>query len=280
MTTGHVHSDDPTPGDGGDGRREPTRFERSLAALKRDGAAVLVTGAVPDEAYARVSRRLLGAGDGPARRRLVVLPDAGHGVAADRLRGSGPLGPDHAVVVSPSGVSRNGTATHAGDGGRHGHDYDHGHGSTRGATTPATPGTPPEPAGGPRLRSVGGRPGEVGAAVSEELERLETAADGFDPTECRVGFDYLSGLRAAHGDDVSFGFLYTLRGQVRSLEGLLHVRLLRPRDTEAVRTFEPLFDATLELRANGAGLEQRWHLEDGEIVSDWLAVSDPTEPDG
>lgn len=268
-------SDDSTPGDGGDGQREPTRFERALAALKREGAAVLVTGAVPDEAYARISRRLLGAGDGPDRRRLVVLPDADHGGAADRLRGSGPLGPDHAVVVSPSGVSRNGAATHAGDGGRHGRgDGD------RAVAAPATPETPSEPAGGPRLRSVGGAPGEVGTAVSEELERLETAAGGFAPAECRVGFDYLSGLRAAHGDDVSFGFLYTLRGQVRSLDGLVHVRLLRPRDTEAVRTFEPLFDATLELRANGAGLEQRWHLDDGEIVSDWLAVSDPTEPDG
>ncbi|MFD1633816.1 hypothetical protein ACFSBJ_08730 [Haloplanus ruber] len=45
---------------------------------------------------------------------------------------------------------------------------------------------------------------------------------------------------------------------------------------EVVRLFQPLFDATVELRVDGGDLDQRWHFRDRNLTSDWLPVGKPS----
>lgn len=227
-----------------------TNLEDALAELKRNGSASLVVGNVPQESYVRVSQRMLGdAGNDHLRRRLLVVPDSDREAAVDRLRDTGPLDGAHARVVTCNGSSR----------------------SARVATTAPR-------AGGPSIRRVDGSIADLGVAITQGIHRFEDAAGGLAPGELRVGLDPLPSLLSSSDTASAFGFLHVLTEQIRSAGGMGHVRLPRARDAEIVRTLEPLFDAVLELRLDGYNLEQRWHLPEYDLVSDWLPVAEL--PDG
>jgi hypothetical protein len=66
-------------------------------------------------------------------------------------------------------------------------------------------------------------------------------------------------------------------GQARAVSGLVHFRLPRALDSELVRLFRPLFDATVELRIDAESLDQRWHFRDRDLTSDWLPLDRPSE---
>lgn len=234
-----------------------------------------MVGTVPHEAYVRASRRMLGAADvDPPRRRLVVVPDADGSSAAGRLDGTGPLDPRYARVVTCTGVVRGGTAA-AGDGGS--------------CDDPARPGAAPGPNApglasadrpdGPRVRTVGCTPDEIGDAVTEVVDQFDAAAGGFAPAEFRVAFDCLPPLISAHDLGTVFAFLGVFAWQVRSVKGIGHVRLPRAYDDRTARTIAPLFDGVLELRLAGRRLEQRWHLRDGDLVSDWMPTDASERPE-
>lgn len=262
-------------GEGGDAgeERSPDSVRSTLADLKRRGSSLLVVGTVPHESYLRASRQMLGAATAdPPRRRLVVMPDADETTAAKRLDGTGPLDPRYARVVSCTGVVRGGASVAApsGDGSRFG------------------PGSMPaaEPSGAsseerradPRIRTVACDPGEIGNAVTEVMDQFEAATGGFAPAELRVAFDCLPPLLTTHGLETAFEFLGVFAWQVRAAGGMGHVRLARAYDDRAVRTLAPLFDGVIELRVCGRRLEQRWHLCDGDLVSDWLPAVDEGSP--
>lgn len=216
-------------------------FEDALAALKRRGSVSLVVGTVPAEAYRRVSRRMLGDRSAAVdRRRLLIVPDAERESALARLRATGRTDPSYARVVTTNGTARS-TAT--GDERRQTVAVDH----------------------------VDGSLGDVGVAVTDAVERFKTVSGGLSPAELRVGVDAFGALD--DGDlEAAFAFLCVFGRQVRAADGMAHVRLARPYDARRVRTLAPLCDAVVELRLDGYRLEQRWHLRDEGVVSDWLPV--------
>jgi hypothetical protein len=224
--------------------RDGREFEDALADLKRRGSTTLVVGSVPAEAYHVVSRRMLGdeTTDGE-RRRLLVVPDSDRKSAVERLRGAGPTDPAHARVVTCNGTSRSAVASGGPD-----------------VAVPA-------------VRRVDGTLADLGVAITESIERFEAVSGGLEPAELRVGVDPLSALDG-YDTRSAFGFLHVLGRQVRAAGGMAHVRLAREYDTPEVRTLAPLFDAVVELRLDGYRLEQRWHLADDGIVSDWLPVDE------
>lgn len=237
-------------GDGSRERdREVTTLDGALAELKRQGSASLVVGSVPHESYSQVSERMLGASEGGrSRRRLLVVPESDRESAVARLRATGPLDEAHAGVVACNGTARSASARES----------------------TATPGPP--------VCRVDGSMEDLGLAITDVLERFDTASGGLEPAELRVGIDHLPDHLSTYDTPATFAFLHVVTRQIRSRGGMGHVRLPRDRDTQVVRTLAPLFDALLELRLDGYRLEQRWHLRTHDIVSDWLTV--PPAPDG
>lgn len=222
-----------------------TDLNAALTELKRRGSATLVVGSVPHDAYVRVSERMLGTDDDAPRRRLLVVPETDREAAVERLRAAGSVDPGRARIVACDGASRSAVAGAAGA------------------------------AAGPPVRRVDGSLEDLGAAITESIDRFETEAGGFAPAELRIGVDPVSPLEC--GSSRTFGFLHVLAEQVRRHDGMAHVRVPRDRDDEAVLTLEPLFDAVLELRLDGYRLEQRWHLRDHGLVSDWTPLPDPAD---
>ena len=106
---------------------------------------------------------------------------------------------------------------------------------------------------------------------------FELFAGGLDAAEFRMAFDCLPTLLSAYGRETAFRFLHVVVAQARAVSGLVHFRLPRELDSELVRLFRPLFDATVELRIDGDGLDQRWHFRDRDLTSDWLPLERPSD---
>lgn len=218
-----------------------TRLGEALSELKRRGCASLVVGSVPYESYVRVSRRMLGVDGDRSRRRLLVVPETDRETAIQRLRETGRLDRTHAAVIACNGTAR-------------------------GVAAGATPGEDRPP-----IRRIGGSLDELGVAITDVIDRFD-GGRGFAPSELRVGIDPLPDHLSAYDTPAAFGFLHALTNQVRRADGMGHVRLALDPDDAAVRTIAPLFDALLELRLDGCRLEQRWHLRDHDLVSDWMEI--------
>ncbi|WP_380677184.1 DUF7504 family protein [Salinigranum sp. GCM10025319] len=245
-----------TGGDSGPTDEETESFVDALAALKRRGSALLVVGAVPEEAYHTASRAMLGdANATPPRRRLLVTPSArGHDVVP-RLRRTGPVSPETAHVVACSDGARSVARP-----------------STNGS--PATAGTAPPPTAGidARTTHVDGGLGELGEAISRAIDGFVRGSGGLDPAELRIAFDCLPSLADRLDEETLFRFVHLLTAHVRSVTGMIHVWLPQPRDARLVRLLEPLFDAIVELRVNGV-LTQRWEFRDSDVTSDWIELN-------
>ncbi|MFB6136471.1 MAG: hypothetical protein ABEJ04_06895 [Halobacteriaceae archaeon] len=118
-------------------------------------------------------------------------------------------------------------------------------------------------------RVVEGDLGALQSAVEEEIRAMDEAADGLDPAELRVCIDGVEALLAAHDEARVFQFLHSTAGVVKEVRGMGHAHVLAPFDDENVALFQPLFDAVIEVRS---GAQQRWHLRDPELRTDWLAL--------
>ncbi|WP_390204578.1 DUF7504 family protein [Halocatena marina] len=55
---------------------------------------------------------------------------------------------------------------------------------------------------------------------------------------------------------------------------MMHVHLPVARDSELASLFEPLVDAVVELRVADGTPQQRWHLTDAAIPSDWTSLNE------
>lgn len=111
---------------------------------------------------------------------------------------------------------------------------------------------------------------EVVAAV----ESIEREADGLAPAELRVCLDSLRTLVDAHDLADVERFLDNVLTAVRDVDGMCHVHFPVDRDGEAAERFAGLFDATIEVQlpAGSRRVEQRWHLHDADVSTDWLAL--------
>lgn len=225
---------------------EGISFAHALATLKEQGSALLVVGSVPEEMFATASTTMLGDPNAdPPRRRLVVVPESNRESAQRRLRRTGPLSSEYARLISWGGQARSAAA-----------------------------GTRPLDEVTPRTHRTDGSIRELGTTVADVIEEFDLFAGGLEPAEFRMAFDCLPTLLAAHGREMTFRFLHVMIAQARSVSGLVHFRLPRDATSEVVRLFQPLFDATVELRIEGDGLDQRWHFRDRALTSDWLPVAE------
>jgi hypothetical protein len=222
-------------------------FAHALATLKEQGSALLVVGSVPEEMFADASATMLGDPSAdPPRRRLVVTPDPNRSSAVRRLRETGPLSSEYARLVTRGGDARSATATQQ--------SLDQAR---------------------PRTHMIDGSIRDLGITLGEVIEEFDLFAGGLDPAEFRMAFDCLPTLLSSYGRETAFRFLHVVAAQARAVSGLVHFRLPRELDSELVRLFRPLFDATVELRIDGGGLDQRWHFRDRDLTSDWLPLERP-----
>jgi hypothetical protein len=222
-------------------------FAHALATLKEQGSALLVVGSVPEEMFADASATMLGDPSAdPPRRRLVVTPEPNRSDAIRRLRETGPLSSEYARLVTRGEEAR----------------------STATASRPLDRITP-------RTHVIDGSIGALGTTIAGVIEEFDLFAGGLAPAEFRMAFDCLPTLLSAYGRETAFRFLHVVAAQTRAVSGLVHVRLPREMDSEVVGLFQPLFDATVELRLDGDGLDQRWHFRDRDLTSDWLPIDGP-----
>jgi len=223
-------------------------FAHALATLKEQGSALLVVGSVPEEMFAEASATMLGDPSAdPPRRRLVVAPGPSRNNAIRRLRETGPLSSEYARLITRGEEARSAAA-----------------GRRLDQITP-------------RTHVVDGSIADLGTTIAEVIEEFDLFAGGLDAAEFRMAFDCLPTLLSAYGRETAFRFLHVVVAQARAVSGLVHFRLPRDLDTEVVDLFRPLFDATVELRIDGGGLDQRWHFRDRDLTSDWLPLDERTE---
>lgn len=217
----------------GQGATETAAFTQALASLKRRGSNLLLVGAANDHAHVDACRRLLG-DDGPTRRRLFVLTDRDHSAV--------PSARDDVAVVEYESMTR--SAASAQDG-------------AAGGLGPAE-----------RVVTLDG----LGDAARSAIESFDRDAGGLSPAELRLCFDSLRPLLEEHSEQRVFRFLHALTGDVRDVSGMAHFHLPVAYDDPTVRTIAPLFDAVVEVRAAGGEPQQRWHLREEDISTEWLPL--------
>lgn len=205
-------------------------FTRTLAALKRDGSNVLVTGDDAGDAHRAACENLFGE-RAMDRRRTVV--SAGSGDA-----GRWSHDPDGANRIEYRAATRS-TATATGD-------------------------AEPVPGVEHDLTSLGG-------AIADAIDEADRTVGGLAPAQFRLCVDSLGPLLEAHDERAVFRFLHAVTGDVRVVDGMGHYHLSTAADADVVRTLEPLFDAVVELHADGEP-QQRWRLVDENAETEWLPL--------
>lgn len=215
----------------GVGSEETTvAFTRTLAALKRNGSNILVTG---DDAHAvhRAACENLFGGRMMDRRRAVVSTDRDTAAECSHV-------PDDATHIEYRPVTRS-TATATG-----------------------------EPRSVPGVEHT---LSSLGTAVGEAIDDADRTVDGLEPAQFRLCVDSLGPLLEAHDEQSVFRFLHAVTGDVRTVDGMGHYHLSMPVDADPVQTFEPLFDAVVELRTDDEP-QQRWRLVDKDTETEWLPL--------
>lgn len=222
-----------------------SRFTQALSELKEEGSALLVVGTVPDEKFGEVTSALLGHADGGPRRRLFVTTE-------DKVQEIRSRIPDADVLP----VSQSVRVVALGDVAR---------------STAATQGSGNNTIKIDRIDID--EFDSLAETILSKIEEFEQLAAGFEPAELRVSVDSLTTLIDAHGREPVFRMLHLLNHIIREKQGMAHYHLPVEHGSGIVRMFSPLFDAVIELRLKDDQLEQRWHLQDPEITSDWVEVN-------
>ncbi|WP_255194124.1 DUF7504 family protein [Natronobeatus ordinarius] len=235
---------------------DSTTVARALGSLKQNGGNVLVVG-TDEESHASICGRLSGESADCARHQLFVR--------ADRSRRAVESGADRDgvdwVVAYSSG------------------DAD--------SSTPPSIDCRLEPAFGdgfdPADQAWQSTSRSAADASFDELTALGSeivgAVDEFDgdqggvaPAQLRLCVGSLEPLLTDHDAENVFRLLHVVTTRINRTNGMGHYHLPVDRKHEAVRLLEPLFDAVLEVRTWGGGIEQRWHFRDRNASSSWLPV--------
>ncbi|WP_254832745.1 DUF7504 family protein [Haloglomus salinum] len=212
-------------------------FEAALTELRRSGSAFLVAGAVPDRVHRQTCDELLGPADDE---RLFVRVGTGAESASDPTDGD--------RVLELDVTSRGAAATDAPAGGA---------GAVAGGASSSALTVVPT------LSSAG-------AAFEAELAALDTTADRAP----RVCVESVLPLVETSGEEQAFRFLHLVTSRVRRLGGTCHLHLPLAADSELTGTMAALVDTTVELRLADDHPEQRWHIHEAGIRSDWLPLTE------
>lgn len=210
-------------------------FAQTLSELKREGSNILLVGDAPEDVHHPVCERLMGQRDGEdPRHRLFVFTDgaAGCSTVPEELTGEG------SVRIVRQGANTSHSAV--------------------------------DPTGESRVE--GDLLSPLGKEVLATLDELQERHPELDPGMFRLCFDSVGPLLDRHRSETVFRLLHMLTTRVRQLNGMGHFHLALAHESDYVRLFEPLFDAVVEVREGEEAVEQRWHLRDSEVTSEWLTL--------
>ncbi len=222
---------------------EDASLSEALSELKSQGSSVLVAGAVPDDRHASLSRQLLGDPSEGSRRNVLVLTEDRSEALESRLPPGVSLdGPNRPEVIRVQTCERSAGAT----------------------TATGIPATTMTTVDAKRLD-------ELATTIYDSIADLGDPED-FSPAELRLGLDSLSPLIHLHGEEKVFKMLHLLIHALQRRQAMAHFHLPVDSETKAVRLLRPLFDVFVELRWTNSHVQQRWHIADGDVVTDWLEV--------
>lgn len=216
-------------------------FIEELSRLKRQGASVLVVGSTRASQQTETCRRLLGHAIERPRRRVLVSTT---GETRDVFDVVSERAPDRLSVITHDVQTRSATAVDS-------------------SSTSSIPETPTS------TDSLV----DLGVGISSAIESLETAADGFEPSELRIGVDSLVPLLEEYGREQVFRFIHLTNGRTRDAGGMIHYHLPVERDADIVSILSPLFDVIVELRERNGVCQERWSLKNGTLCSGWISTT-------
>ncbi|WP_247728744.1 DUF7504 family protein [Halovivax limisalsi] len=113
--------------------------------------------------------------------------------------------------------------------------------------------------------------GTLGTEFVETVDACEADTD-LDPSELRVCVDSVADLIDAFDAENVFRLLHAMTTRIRQSRGMGHYHLPIDRTDEAVRLYEPLFDAVITVRSDGDDLTHRWNLRDDDAETDWIPI--------
>ena len=226
-------------------------FSTELAELKRGGCTVLVASDAPGRGDA--CQRLLGAPE-LDRSHVFLTTSTDVSEVLDRHRPRRTDSGSFAVVDATPDTR-----------------------STAAAGGAATPAPGPSP-GDDWYARVPDRTDfdELYATTRNALDRVAAGADA--PGEVRLCLDGLDPLleAVAAGDAAEeelFRFVHLLAGAVRDVDGMGHVHVSETVGDGHLGTFEPLFDATVDIETATTGdARQRWRLHDSGRETGWFRL--------
>ncbi|WP_306055231.1 DUF7504 family protein [Natronococcus wangiae] len=216
-------------------------FIEELSRLKRQGASVLVVGSTRASQQTETCRRLLGQAIERPRRRILVSTTGETGPISD--------------VVSEQTADRLSVITH---------DV-----QTRSATASESSPTLPIAETPTRTETLV----DLGVAISSAIEAFDTAADGLEPSELRIGVDSLLPLLEEYSREQVFRFVHLTNGRTRDADGMIHYLLPVEREADIVSVLAPLFDVIVELRERNGVRQERWTLKNGTLCSGWISTT-------
>jgi hypothetical protein len=225
------------------GASETALFAQALSALKRRGSNVLVVGEGRDCSQLDACRRLLG--DATAGPRHRILVSTAEGIDIDRRLPAEDPRSGSITLVDRAIKTRSATAAEST--------------STGSIGSVSTKLVEDEELG------------SLGEATAEAIAGVE-AEGPLAPAELRVCLDSLTPLLEEHDERDVFEFLGALGEEIRRVNAMGHVHLPVEYGSEPAEALAPAFDAVVELRVSGKESEQRWHLQDEGITTDWLAL--------
>ncbi|ELY46616.1 DUF7504 family protein [Natronorubrum sulfidifaciens] len=232
-----------------EGESNEERFSDGLTQLKRQGASVLVVGSVQPAQRRNLCRRLLGRTTVTPRRRVLVST-TGQSHDVSELLGSDSCTETAHTLVRYATQARGAVASD-------------GDSSTM---EPIAPSIDDSPVTTTTLS-------ELGIAISSAIETFELESNGLAPAELRVGVESLVPLLDEYGTERVFKFLHLTNGRVRTADGMVHYHLPMDRDSDTASVLAPLFDIIIELREQHGVPQERWSIDDGELHSGWVSVS-------
>ncbi|RRJ33566.1 DUF7504 family protein [Halocatena pleomorpha] len=216
-------------------------FAAALSRLKQCGSTLLVVGNVAPEVHQLACRHLMG-DPSMHRQRLYVTTD-GSGTDARSAITDDTYHRDHVVDY----VTQFRSATDSQLGGSGSVNVSH--------TTANTPAS-------------------LVAKIIGTIRSIERAAEPLAAGELRVCVDSLSTFVESNERDISLRLVRYTGIATRRRSGMVHVHLPIARDSELTRLFEPLVDAIVELRVAKGTPQQRWHLIDPSMTSNWTDINE------
>ena len=225
-----------------------TSLDEALRGLERQGCSVLVTGAVPFETRAAMSRRLFGVPDERRYRLLAATNSVGLPVGRYLPEGVGPTA-DDVTVVDFADELRGVVAASSGE------------------TGPAT-------GAGSSVRAADAeRMASLSASLSTAVSRVADRVEALDPWVLRVG---VASLRGRYDADEATRVRATLGAMVDDVvayRGMVHCHLLGEGGEETLAELMPAFDVRIELRDRDAGVpEHRWIVPERSVRTAWVPL--------